>query len=122
MSRIAGMVNTMPAAIDSPEDPVVWTMLFSRIVERPRVRKKATARTAMGIEALTVRPILSARYTLEAAKTIPRIAPSARALGVNSAGCWLGGTKGWNAGVSEGRGGATVAMGIPGRAESGNDG
>ena len=51
----------MPAAIDSPAEPVVCTMLFSRIVERPSVRKKATASTAMGIEADTVRPILSAR-------------------------------------------------------------
>ena len=61
MSRIAGRVNTTPAAIDSPAEPVVWTMLFSRMVERPRVRKNATASTAMGIDADTVRPILSAR-------------------------------------------------------------
>ena len=61
MSRIAGRVKTTPAAIDSPAEPVVCTMLFSRIVERPRVRKKATDRTAMGIEAETVRPILRAR-------------------------------------------------------------
>ena len=61
MSRIAGKVNTMPAAIDSPAEPVVWTMLFSRIVECPSVRKKATESTAIGIEAETVSPILSAR-------------------------------------------------------------
>ena len=61
ISRIAGSVNTIPAAIDSPAEPVVWTMLFSRMVERPSVRKNATARTAIGIEAETVRPILSAR-------------------------------------------------------------
>jgi len=61
MSRMAGRVNTMPAAIDSPAEPVVWTMLFSRMVERPSVRKKATDSTAIGIEADTVSPILSAR-------------------------------------------------------------
>jgi hypothetical protein len=61
MSRIAGSVKTMPAAMDSPADPVVCTMLFSRIVECPNVRKKATANTAIGIEADTVSPILSAR-------------------------------------------------------------
>jgi hypothetical protein len=33
-------------------------------------------KTAIGIEALTVMPTLSARYTDEAAKTIPRIAPT----------------------------------------------
>ena len=55
------MVKTTPAAIDSPAEPVVCTMLFSRMVERPRVRKKVTASTAIGIEAETVRPILSAR-------------------------------------------------------------
>ena len=54
-------MNTMPAAIDSPAEPVVWTMLFSRIVECPSVRKNATASTAIGIDADTVSPILSAR-------------------------------------------------------------
>ena len=31
----AGTVNTTPPAIDSPAEPIVWTMLFSRIVEPP---------------------------------------------------------------------------------------
>ena len=60
-SRMAGRVKTMPAAIDSPAEPVVCTMLFSRMVDFPRVLKKATASTAIGMEADTVRPILSAR-------------------------------------------------------------
>ena len=38
----------MPAAIDSPAEPVVCTMLFSRMVDLPSVRKKATASTAIG--------------------------------------------------------------------------
>ena len=32
----AGIVNITPAASDSPAEPVVWTMLFSRIVGRPK--------------------------------------------------------------------------------------
>jgi hypothetical protein len=63
-----------PAAIDSPAEPVVWTMLLRRIDGRPpghavSQRKIVIDSTAIGIDALTVRPILSARYTLEAAKT-----------------------------------------------------
>src|SRR3954453_17499662 len=92
INKIAGSVKTIPAAMDSPAEPVVWTMLFSRIVDLPRVLKKATASTAIGIEADTVRPILSARYTLEAANTMPRIAPRMTARSVSSAGDWLVGT------------------------------
>ena len=33
-SSSAGMVTPTPKAIDSPAEPVVWTMLFSRIVAR----------------------------------------------------------------------------------------
>src|SRR2546425_893863 len=94
MSRIAGRVKTIPAAIDSPADPVVCTMLFSRMVERPSVRKNATESTAIGIEADTVRPIFSARYTLEAAKTRPSRAPRISARAVSSAGDWVGRTNG----------------------------
>ena len=32
-NRKPGRVNTTPAAIDSPAEPMVWTMLFSRIVD-----------------------------------------------------------------------------------------
>jgi hypothetical protein len=88
---MAGSVKTTPAAMDSPADPVVWTMLFSRMVDLPSVRKKATARTAIGIDAETVSPILSARYTLDAAKMMPRMAPRMTARGVSSAGACEGG-------------------------------
>src|ERR687894_2090960 len=109
---MAGSVKTTPAAMDSPAEPVVWTMLFSRIVDLPRVRKKATASTAIGIEAETVSPILRARYTLEAAKTMPRRAPSTTARIVSSAGLCVGGTKGRKAGASDFRSGAVaVAIG-----------
>ena len=52
----AGIVNTTPEASDSPADPMVWTMLFSRIVEPPSRLSTEMASTAIGIEALTVRP------------------------------------------------------------------
>jgi hypothetical protein len=52
----AGIVKTTPAASDSPADPIVWTMLFSRMVDPPRRFNTEIASTAIGIEALTVRP------------------------------------------------------------------
>ena len=61
INRIAGIVNTTPAETESAAEPVVWTMLFSRIVERPSQRKIVIDSTAIGIDALTVRPIFSAR-------------------------------------------------------------
>ena len=54
-------MNTTPAATESLADPVVCTMLFSRIDVRPSARKIVMESTAMGIEELTVSPILSAR-------------------------------------------------------------
>src|SRR6476469_5210849 len=116
---MAGSVNTIPAAMDSPAEPVVCTMLFSRMVERPRVLKNATDSTAMGIEADTVSPILSARYTLEAANTSPRRAPRIRARAVSSAGDREAGTNGSRLlpGLAvSGRGGEMVAM-VPFRRE-----
>ena len=64
--RIAGIVTATPKAIDSPAEPAVWVMLFSRIVASrtpilDRTRNIASEITATGIEALTVRPTLSAR-------------------------------------------------------------
>ncbi len=59
------MVAPTPKAMDSPADPVVCTMLFSRIVAlrtipRPeKTRKSVMDKTAMGIEAETVMPTLS---------------------------------------------------------------
>ena len=54
-------MNTTPAAIDSPAEPMVWTMLFSRIVEPPSFLSSEIASTAIGIDADTVRPAFSAR-------------------------------------------------------------
>ena len=99
----AGIVNTTPAASDSPADPIVCTMLFSRIVDPPRRFSTEMASTAIGIDALTVRPARSPRYTVDAPKTRPNSTPRITALTVNSAGDCDAGTYGWNA-VPEGAG------------------
>ena len=88
------MVKTTPAAMDSPAEPVVWTMLFSRIVARVKRRKSVMDMTAMGMDAETVIPTLRARYTEEAAKMMPRMAPMMTARAVNSRGCSEAGMKG----------------------------
>ena len=67
MSMSAGMVTPTPKAIDSPAEPVVCTMLFSRIVVRktgktlPSARKIVIDSTATGIDADTVMPTLRTR-------------------------------------------------------------
>src|SRR2546421_12554408 len=70
-------------------------MLFSRMVERPSQRKIVIDSTAIGIDALTVSPIFSARYTLEAPKMSPSRTPSTMARRVSSAGACDAGTYGW---------------------------
>ena len=78
----AGIVTPTPKAIDSPAEPVVWTMLFSRIVARrvpstvESARNSVIDSTATGIDAETVIPTLSTRYSDEAPKMMPRIAPA----------------------------------------------
>ncbi len=59
--RKPGSVKTTPAAMLSPAEPMVWTMLFSRIVEPPSFFKSEMESTAMGIDALTVSPAFRAR-------------------------------------------------------------
>ena len=66
-SITAGIVTPTPKAIDSPAEPVVWTMLFSKMVARrtPNTREKTRNSvidsTATGIEAETVIPTFNAR-------------------------------------------------------------
>ncbi len=55
------MVKTTPPATDSPAEPMVWTMLFSRMVEPPSFFSTEIASTAIGIDADTVRPARSPR-------------------------------------------------------------
>ncbi len=61
-------------------------MLFSRMVEPPSFLSTEIASTAIGIEALTVRPARKPRYTVDAPKRSPNSAPITMALSVNSAG------------------------------------
>ncbi len=86
------MVNTTPPATDSPADPIVWTMLFSRIVDPPSFFSTEIASTAIGMDALTVRPARSPRYTVEAPNSSPNNAPMTTAFSVNSAGDSVAGT------------------------------
>ena len=66
-SNSAGIVTPTPKAIDSPADPAVWTMLFSRMVarrkpnDREKTRNSVIDSTAIGTEADTVIPTLSKR-------------------------------------------------------------
>src|SRR6266704_261748 len=90
----AGMVNMTPAASDSPAEPVVWTMLFSRIVERPKARRMLIDNTEMGIEAETVRPARRPTYTVTAPNNNPNRAPRMTAriensLGLSDAGMYV---------------------------------
>ncbi len=79
-------MKTTPPATDSPADPIVCTMLFSRIVEPPSRFRTEIARTAIGIDALTVSPARSPRYTVDAPNSRPNSTPMTTALIVNSAG------------------------------------
>jgi hypothetical protein len=60
-NRKPGKVNTTPAAILSPAEPVVWIILFSNMVVFKNSLLRAMAITAMGMDAETVRPAFSAR-------------------------------------------------------------
>ena len=80
----AGSVNITPAASDSPAEPVVCTMLFSRIVDRPNALRMLMESTAMGIEAETVSPARKPTYTLTAPNSNPKSAPRITARIVNS--------------------------------------
>ena len=63
----AGIVTPTPKATDSPAEPAVCTMLFSRMVARRtpktrvKTRNRVMERTATGIEADTVMPTFSTR-------------------------------------------------------------
>ena len=74
----AGIVKTTPPATDSPAEPIVCTMLFSRMVEPPSFLRTEMASTAMGIDALTVRPARRPRYTVEAPNSRPNNAQDDR--------------------------------------------
>ena len=80
----AGSVNITPAASDSPAEPVVCTILFSRMVARPNALRMLMESTAIGMEAETVSPARNPTYTLTAPKSRPNSAPRTTARTVNS--------------------------------------
>ena len=84
MKISAGSVNITPAAMDSPAEPVVCTMLFSRMLTLPNARKMLMDSTEMGIEAETVSPARNPTYTVTAPKNSPASTPSRTARSVNS--------------------------------------
>jgi hypothetical protein len=79
------------------------------MVDPPSSFRTDIASTAIGIDALTVNPALSPRYTVDAPKISPKSTPRMRALTVNSAGDCVAGTYGLNA---VGAGGAAGVAGL----------
>ena len=58
----AGMVKIAPAATDSPAEPMVCTMLFSRMESRRRITRMIPMEiTAAGMDAEIVMPTISPR-------------------------------------------------------------
>src|ERR1700722_4983846 len=84
MKISAGKVKITPAATDSPAEPVVCTMLFSRMVDLPNARRMEIESTEIGIDAETVRPARSPTYTDTAPNSAPKIAPRITARQLNS--------------------------------------
>src|SRR5258708_21526112 len=80
----AGSVKITPAATDSPAEPVVCTMLFSRIVDFPNARRMEMDTTEIGIDAETVSPARKPTYTDTAPNKTPKIAPRMTARKLNS--------------------------------------
>jgi hypothetical protein len=80
----AGRVKITPPATDSPAEPAVWTMLFSRMLALPRARRMLMESTAIGIEADTVNPARKPTYTVTAPNKTPNSPPKITALNVNS--------------------------------------
>src|SRR3954466_14896280 len=120
-----GIAAPTPKAIDSPAEPAVWTILFSRIVARrvpnarDRPRKIVIASTATGIDAETVIPTLRNRYSDDAPKTIPSTVPSSTAETVSSGISCSSGTygrcRGASPGAWEGAGGLSPGDSVTGR-------
>ena len=79
------MVNMAPAAMDSPAEPIVCTILLSKVESRLRSPLITPIDiTAAGIEAETVSPTLSPRYAFAAPNTTARIIPEMTDVTVNS--------------------------------------
>src|SRR5262249_32952001 len=94
-----------PKASDSPAEPAVCTMLFSRIVawrilnHFEKARNNVIDSTAIGTDADTVMPTLSNRYSEEAPKMMPSKVPTTSGPQVNSGTTTSSGTYGLCSGV-----------------------
>src|SRR5262249_23188257 len=103
ISKRDGSVKATPAASDSPAEPAVWAMLFSRMVARRTRKARASQRkrgidiTATGIEAETGRPTLRLKQRGEKRKTNPSAVPMATGSTVSSGGLSSGEINGLNA-------------------------
>src|SRR5688572_6952521 len=98
---IAGIVTPTPKAIDSPAEPAVCTMLFSRIVASrtpifPSRRNRLMEITATGMDALTVNPTFRTSHNDDAPKTIPSSVPMINGSAVSSRTCVPAGIYGRN--------------------------
>src|SRR5258708_15971023 len=69
----AGSVKMTPAATDSPAEPVVCTILFSRIEDLPNARRMEIDSTEIGIAPQTVHPPRTPTYTTPAPTSTPPI-------------------------------------------------
>ena len=79
------MVKIEPAARDSPAEPIVWTILLSRIESlRMMILITVIEITAAGMDADTVSPTLRPRYAFAAPKTTASTMPSMTDAGVIS--------------------------------------
>src|SRR5690348_16090309 len=107
----AGKVKITPPAMDSPAEPVVCTMLFSRTVALPNARRMLMDSTAIGIDAETVSPARKPTYTVIAPKKSPAKIPRTIARVVNSGIIFSEGMYGRNS-----PGGATELHGFEGAA------
>src|SRR4029079_18006535 len=80
----AGIVKMVPEASEELADPIVCERFASRMTgpRARRARKRATVRTAIGMDVETVRPTRRPRYALAAPNTRPKTTPAAAARSV----------------------------------------
>ena len=81
---IAGNVNTIPPAKDSPIPAIPATIFDSKILFRPKAYSRAVPSIDVGIIAAIVIPTFNAKYTFAAAKTAANMHPTTMDAIVNS--------------------------------------
>jgi len=88
------MVKITAPATDSPAEAMVWTMLFSRMLDVFIRLNTIIEIKAAGIEPAMVRAIFSPKKVVEAAKTMARKIPNMITRGVTSGKILDAGTNG----------------------------